>query len=72
MNAGAGQHTLEELKRQARAWGTHIGKLRLDERKRFVDWLSRAISAQEFALLIDSEVERGALWKVYLRERYGP
>lgn len=72
MGADAREHTLEELKRQVRAWGAHIEELGLNERKGFVDWLCRVISAQEFALLIDSEVERGALWKIYLRERYGP
>jgi hypothetical protein len=72
MSADAEQYTVEELKRQVRAWGAHIDELGLDERKRFVHWLSQVIIPQEFALLIDSEVERGALWKIYLRERYGP
>lgn len=72
MSADVEQHTLEELKRQVRAWEAHIDELGLIERKEFVLWLSQVIVPQEFALLVDSEVERGALWKIYLRERYGP
>lgn len=72
MSANTGENTVQELKRQVRAWEAHIDALGLDDRKRFVHWLSQVIVPQDFAILIDAEVERAALWKIYLRERYGP
>ena len=65
-------HTLKPFKRQLRAWGNHIEKLRLDDRLRFVEWLSKSFSSKDFALLLDAEIERPVLWKIYLQDRYGP
>ena len=66
------RHTLKSLKRELAAWQAHTAKLGLEDRRRFVEWLSQALDSQEFALAIDCEVGRRALWKVFLRELYGP
>lgn len=64
--------TLEQLRRQMQAWREHLAILHLDDRQRFVQWLSEVLSKQELGLIIDSEVDRRSLWRVYLREHYGP
>ena len=46
--------------------------MRLEDRERFIDWLSQALSPREMALIIDAEVDRRSLWEIYLNEHYGP
>ncbi|RJP69527.1 MAG: hypothetical protein C4532_10835 [Candidatus Abyssobacteria bacterium SURF_17] len=65
-------NTLKTLKRETEAWKRHVERLRLNDRTRFVEWLSTVLTARELALIIDSELGRRALWEVYLREHYGP
>jgi hypothetical protein len=66
------RYSLKSLRQQANAWANHLDGLRLDDRERFVEWLSQALDSYELALLVDSEVDRRSLWKIYLSERYGP
>jgi hypothetical protein len=72
MRCGNSRHTLKSLRCELAAWQAHTARLGLDDRRRFVEWLSKSLDAQEFALAIDCEVGRRALWKVFLRELYGP
>ena len=65
------KHTLKALRRELEAWEAHVCELALEDRIRFTEWLSRVMTAREFAFLVDSEVDRRRLWKIYLRERYG-
>jgi hypothetical protein len=65
------RHTLRTLKDEVEAWQAHIRKLRLEDRQRFVSWLSQAVTEQEFALIIDAEIDRQGLWETYLSEQYG-
>jgi hypothetical protein len=60
------------LKRQLEAWANHLQKHNLDDRRTFIDWLSKAFSPRQFALLLDAEVERRSLWEIYLHELFGP
>jgi hypothetical protein len=71
MRPDCSEHGVELLKRQLEAWNTHLNKFGLDDRQRFIEWLSKTLGNKEFALLIDGEVERGSLWRIYLNERYG-
>jgi hypothetical protein len=66
------QHSIERLKRQTKAWENHIDRFLLNDRQRFVEWLSQALDRHELALIVDAEVERRSLWETYLCERYGP
>ena len=65
------EHGVEPLKRQLEAWNAHLNRFGLDDRRRFIEWLSESLSSQEFALLVDGEIERRSLWRIYLNERYG-
>ncbi len=66
------RHTLDTLEGELEAWKIHIHTLGLDDRKRFVAWLGNVLEAEEFALIIDCEMDRRELWEIYLCERYGP
>ena len=65
------RHTLKKLRGELEAWRVHIATLQLEDRERFILWLSEVITQQEFALIVDAEVDRQSLWETYLRERYG-
>ena len=66
------EQSLGKLRLQTQAWKDHINRMRLEDRERFVEWLSQALSPQEMALIIDAEVDRRSLWEIYLNEHYGP
>ena len=66
------EHSLAALKGELRAWTAHIDRLGLDDRRRFIEWLSVSLEPGEFALAIDSEIDRQSLFTTYLWERYGP
>jgi len=63
---------LAALKLQLGAWARHLERLRLRDKQVFIGWLSQALTAEEFALLLDAEVGRRALWEIYLTEQFGP
>ncbi len=67
----AGEQSLRKLRLQAQAWKKHIARMRLEDRERFIDWLSQALSPREMALIIDAEIDRRSLWEIYLNEHYG-
>jgi hypothetical protein len=71
MNDHAMKNDLHTLKSQLKAWRDHVHALELDDRQRFIEWLPKELSADEFALIIDGEILRDALWEVYLNEHYG-
>ncbi|UCD56526.1 MAG: hypothetical protein JSV16_11915 [Candidatus Hydrogenedentota bacterium] len=71
MRQDVNQYPPKVVKAELQAWRIHVGRLRLDDRERFVGWLSEALTAQELALIIDSEVDRQTLWEIYLHEQYG-
>jgi hypothetical protein len=61
-----------ELKRYLGAYRRHLVRLKLEDNKHFIRWLSRAFTAEEFAVIIDSEIDRRSLWEVFLAEMFGP
>ncbi len=63
--------SLHALRRQLSAWDDHIERLKLTHRREFRAWLAQSLSASEFALLVDAEVDRRSLWETYLREKFG-
>lgn len=63
---------LSMLKHQLAAWAAHLHRHKLTDRKDFVSWLSKAITAAEFALLVDAEIDRRSLWEAYLQDMFGP
>ena len=66
------EHSLAALKGELREWTAHVDRLGLDDRRRFVEWLSGSLEPGEFALAIDAEIDRRSLFATYLHERYGP
>ena len=66
------EHSLAILKQELQAWTAHVEKLGLDDRRRFVDWISKSLGPKELALTIDAEIGRRSLLRTYLWERYGP
>ena len=66
------EQSLRKLRLQTQAWKKHIDRMRLEDRERFIDWLSQALSRREMAVIIDAEVDRRSLWEIYLNEHYGP
>jgi len=66
------QTNLKTLREQLLAWQRQISLLGFDDRTRFIKWLSEVLTLYEFALIIDGEILRSALWEIYLRERSGP
>ena len=53
------KHSLAALKGELRAWAAHVDRLGLDDRRRFIEWLSGSLEPGEFALAIDAEIDRG-------------
>ena len=65
--------SLDTLKHQLEAWDRHLERFGLlAERKRFIHWLTGALSHSELALLIDAEIDRRSLWEIHLTELFGP
>jgi hypothetical protein len=58
--------------RQIKAWECHLERLGLRDKQIFARWLSHALTVEEFALLLDAEVDRRSLWEIYLAEQFGP
>jgi hypothetical protein len=63
--------SLDTLKAQLERWQFQISALELKDRDRFVTWLQETMTPRQFALIVDGEILRAALWEVYLCERYG-
>jgi hypothetical protein len=63
--------SLDTLKAQLERWQFQIAALELEDRDRFVTWLQETMTPQQFALIVDGEILRAALWEIYLRDRYG-
>ena len=65
------EHSLATLKGQLQAWTVRVDRLCLDDRRRFIEWLSCALEPGEFAVAIDAEIVRQSLFATYLLEKYG-
>jgi len=66
-----GQAPSAKIRRELGAWKAHLERLELSDRRGFIAWLSESFDAEEFALIVDAEIDRASLWRAYLGERYG-